>query len=65
MYIVGLLYNTHLNSYSVPSDPLKIGPELTMDYTFKSNQVNLPLFDVKSTTTVTDTKVLYRKLLGG
>jgi len=23
---------THLNSYSIPSDPLEIGPKLTMDY---------------------------------
>ena len=24
--------STHLNSYSVPSDPLEIRPQLTMDY---------------------------------
>ena len=28
------LNDTHLNSYSAPSDPLEIGPELTMDYPF-------------------------------
>jgi len=27
---------------------------------FKSNQINLRLFDVKSTMTVTDAKVVYR-----
>jgi len=26
------LNDTHLNSYSLSSDPLKIGPELTLDY---------------------------------
>ena len=27
------LNDTHLNSYSVPSDPLEIGSDLTIDYT--------------------------------
>ena len=36
-----------------------------IQYTFKSNQINLHLFDGKSTTCVTDAKVVYGILLGG